>query len=82
VHTGCMVTLKSNARAGLGIVALPGYVCRDEVERGDLIRVLPHWVAEESTISALVPSRRGMSAAVRAFLDYLAEHLPRVVSAG
>lgn len=82
VHTGCMVTLKSNARAGLGIVALPGYVCRDEVERGDLIRVLPDWVAEESTISALVPSRRGMSAAVRAFLDYLAEHLPRVVSAG
>lgn len=82
VHTGCMVTLKSNARAGLGIVALPGYVCRDEVARGDLIRVLPDWVAEESTISALVPSRRGMSAAVRAFLDFLAEHLPRAVSAG
>ncbi len=82
VYTGCMVTLKSNARAGLGIVALPGYVCREEVRRGELVRVLPEWVAEDSTISALVPSRRGMSAAVRAFLDHLAEHLPPAVSAG
>ena len=80
VHTGCMVTLKSNARAGLGIVALPGYVCRDEVQRGELVRVLPDWVAEESTISALVPSRRGMSASVRVFLDHLAEHFPAAVS--
>ena len=80
VHTGCMVTLKSNARAGLGIVALPGYVCRDEVQRGELVRVLPDWVAEESTISALVPSRRGMSASVRVFLDHLAEYFPGVVS--
>jgi DNA-binding transcriptional LysR family regulator len=80
VHTACMVTLKSTAQAGLGIVALPGYVCRDEVQRGDLVRVLPDWVAEESTISALMPSRRGMSASVRAFLDHLAEGFPAAVS--
>jgi DNA-binding transcriptional LysR family regulator len=75
-----MVTLKSNARAGLGIVALPGYVCRDEVHRGELVRVLPDWVAEESTISALLPTRRGMSASVRAFLDHLAHHFPDAVT--
>jgi DNA-binding transcriptional LysR family regulator len=51
----------------MGAVALPAYVCREEVMAGRLRRVLPHWIAAESTISALMPSRRGMSAAARAF---------------
>ncbi|MCY0985726.1 LysR substrate-binding domain-containing protein [Nannocystis sp. ILAH1] len=80
VHAGCMVSLKSNAKAGLGIVALPGYVCRDEVQRGELVRVLPDWHADESTISALMPGRHGMSAGLRAFIDHLADGFPAAVA--
>jgi DNA-binding transcriptional LysR family regulator len=50
-----MIALKQAAIAGLGIVALPGYVCRDEVRAGALRRVLPAWLAGDSTITALIP---------------------------
>ena len=43
-----MIGLKQAAIASLGIVALPGYVCRDEVRSGALRRVLPTWLAGDS----------------------------------
>ena len=64
-----MIGLKQTAIRGLGIVALPGYVCRDEVRSGALRPVLPSWLAGDS---GLLPS-------VRVFLDYLATEFPKVV---
>ena len=75
-----MVALKQAACAGLGIVALPAYVCWPEVQAASLRHVLPGWVAEESSVTALIPYRRGLLPAVRALLDYLAEELPRAVA--
>ena len=74
-----MIGLKQAAIAGLGIVALPGYVCREEVEEGRLFRVLPEWIAGDSTLTALVPYRRGLLPSVRAFIDHLSAELPKVV---
>lgn len=74
-----MVGLKQAAIAGLGIVALPGYVCRDEVRSGALRRVLPTWIAEESTLTALMPFRQGLLPSVRAFIDHLTSEFPKVV---
>jgi DNA-binding transcriptional LysR family regulator len=48
-----MLSLKQAAVAGLGVVALPGYVCRDDVKSGALQRVLPDWIAGDSTLTAL-----------------------------
>lgn len=76
----CTTTLKAGACAGLGIVALPAYICRDEIRAGALSRVLPGWLAATSTITALVPNRRGMVPAVRTFLDYLVSEFPRAVT--
>src|SRR5207245_8851099 len=67
----CTTTLKAAACAGLGVLAVPAYICRDEVRAGALVRVLPGWLAESSTITALLPNRRGMLPAVRAFLGQL-----------
>jgi DNA-binding transcriptional LysR family regulator len=75
-----MRTLKRAAVAGLGIVALPRYVCREEVRSGTLRRVLPNWRAEDSTLTALVPNRKGILPSVRAFVDHLAAELPKVVA--
>ena len=67
-----MVGLKQAAVAGFGIVALPGYVCRDELRSGALRRVLPDWLAGDSTLTALIPYRRGLLPSVRVFIDVLA----------
>ena len=50
-----MIALKQAAIAGLGVVALPGYICRDDVRSGALRQVLPAWLAGDSTITALIP---------------------------
>ena len=74
-----MATLKAAACADLGIVALPAYVGRREVERGQLVRVLPKWTAGVATMSLLMPSRRGLLPSVRAFADFLSENVPMAV---
>ena len=68
-----MIGLKQAAIAGLGIVALPRYVCREDVRSGALRRVLPAWLAGDSTITALVPYRRGLLPSVRVLL---VSHVP------
>jgi len=78
----CMQTLKQAAEEGVGIVALPAYICRDEVASGRLVRVLPDWLAGESRITALMPHRRGMTAATRAFIDHIAAEFPLALGLG
>jgi DNA-binding transcriptional LysR family regulator len=74
-----MIGLKQAAISGLGIVALPGYVCREEVRSGALRRVLPRWVADDSTITALIPYRQGLLPSVRVFIEHLAAEFPKAV---
>ena len=70
-----MITLKQAAAKGLGIVSMPAYTCRDELDDGSLVRVLPGWVAGEARLSLVTPSRRGQSPSVRALVDYLLNNL-------
>jgi DNA-binding transcriptional LysR family regulator len=72
-----MLSLKQAAVAGLGVVALPGYVCRDDVKSGALQRVLPDWIAGDSTLTVLIPYRQGLLPSVRAFIEHLAAELPK-----
>jgi DNA-binding transcriptional LysR family regulator len=73
------IGLQEAAIKGLGIVALPGYICRAAVKSGALRRVLPNWIAGDSTITALIPYRQGLLPSVRAFLDHLAKEFPKAV---
>ena len=74
-----MSGLQQAAIRGLGIVALPGYICRRAVQSGALRRVLPDWLAGDSTLTALIPYRQGLLPSVRAFLDHLAAEFPKAV---
>ena len=74
-----MIALKRAAIAGLGVVALPGYVCREDVRSGALRRVLPSWLAGDSMFTALSAYRQGLLPSVRVFVDYLAAELPKAV---
>ena len=75
-----MTTLKRAAVLSLGIVALPSYVCRPDVDAGSLVRVLPGWTAGRPQISLLMPSRQGLLPALEAFLNFLKRELPTVLT--
>jgi DNA-binding transcriptional LysR family regulator len=68
-----MVSLKRAEGPGIGIVALPGYVCCEQVRSGELVRVLPGWFAGD---------RNGPRPSVRGFVDHLALEFPKVVLLG
>ncbi len=77
-----MVTLKQAAAAGLGMVALPAYVCAEDVSTGRLSRVLPDWVAGLPEISLLTHERRGNPPQVDALAAFLRRELPDVMNGG
>lgn len=65
------------AKAGLGLAALPAMLCREELERGELVSVLPQWRLETVPIYLLFPERRFMPRKLRVFIDFMAEHAQR-----
>ena len=56
---------------GLGIVMAPFVACRRELERGELIRLLPEWDAGTVELNAIYASGRAAKPSARAFVDYL-----------
>lgn len=72
-------TLQKAAVAGIGIVALPPYVCREAVLAGSLKRVLPEWSLGPAMMTAVLPHRQGMLPSVRAFLEHLSEEVPKIM---
>ncbi|MCE0826753.1 LysR substrate-binding domain-containing protein [Buttiauxella ferragutiae] len=75
-----MVALKQFAEAGLGLVALPDYVCREDMAEGRLARVLPLWCAGDSQLTAVAPVQQGWLSSVRELLDYLVDALPHALA--
>ncbi len=64
-------TLMRAALAGGGIAMQPTYLVNPYLHSGELQAVLPQWDLPVMTIYALYPSRRHLSPAVRALLDFL-----------
>ncbi len=74
-----MSTLKHAAAGGAGLVALPAYTCREELENGQLRRVLSNWHAGAPQLSLVAPTRKGQPQAVVAMRDYLLAEFSDVV---
>lgn len=75
-----MISTKEAACANLGIAALPGYICKEELKNGTLRRVLPGWMVADARMTALMPHRTGLLPAVRALIDFLAVEIPKVTT--
>lgn len=73
--TGSFELLLAAARAGLGVGLLPAYNCRDDIQSGRLVRILPEWSGVDGILHVLFTSRRGMLPGVRAVVDFLADVL-------
>ncbi len=61
------------ALAGGGVALQPTYLANPHLADGSLQAVLPDWKLPTMNIYALYPSRKHLSPAVRALLDYLAQ---------
>lgn len=66
-----MIALRNAALAGLGVLQLPILMVRDELDRDELVRLLPDWQPRREIIHAVFPSRRGLLPAVRLLIDHL-----------
>jgi DNA-binding transcriptional LysR family regulator len=69
--------LRAAALGNAGIAMLPTWAVAQDLRRGALMTVLPGWVPPASSIHAVYPDNRRMSAKVRAFVDHLARHIGR-----
>jgi DNA-binding transcriptional LysR family regulator len=67
--------LRQAAISGLGIAKLPEYSCREPLEDGRLVRVLPDWAAPQGILHLVFTSRRGLLPGVRAVIDFAAKVL-------
>lgn len=59
--------------AGGGVALQPTYLANPHLADGSLQRVLPDWSLPDMSIYALYPSRKHLSPAVRALLDFLVD---------
>lgn len=64
--------------AGGGIALQPSYLANPHLQDGSLQVVLPDWKVPDMAIYALYPSRKHLSPAVRALLDFLVERFAQV----
>ena len=76
--------LRQLALSGAGIALLDDYTVRDELAAGRLVRLLPGWQVTNSEfdqgIYAVFRQAALLPAKTRAFLDFLAEALPGLLS--
>ncbi|MFN3818302.1 LysR substrate-binding domain-containing protein [Blastomonas sp.] len=60
---------------GLCIAALPDFFCDEEVAGGRLVRLLPHWQFDETTLSIVTPPSPHRPARVEALIAFLRDAL-------
>jgi DNA-binding transcriptional LysR family regulator len=69
--------LKQAALAGLGIALMPDVYCLQELESGRLKAVLPKSTPAMGGVYVVIPSRRHLSPAVRAWVDFVKTNYDR-----
>jgi DNA-binding transcriptional LysR family regulator len=69
--------LASLATQGLGIVYSPDFIVAEEIRAGKLVPLLRGYRPPRSPIAAVYPSRRHLSAKVRAVVEFLARRFER-----
>lgn len=69
--------LAEMAAAGSGIVHAPCFILQPLIERGQLLRLLPDWGVPRLPIQLVYPTRRHLSAKVRALAGFLADWFAR-----
>jgi DNA-binding transcriptional LysR family regulator len=78
-----LTALHAAVAAGLGIGALPEFMCRNGLAMKRLVRLLPDWaVADPIELTAVSPAARATDPAVRSFVDFLAANIVPALAGG
>lgn len=77
LRASALLVLKEASLAGLGIVRLPDHLCLNELADGRLAEIMPEWRLASPPVTALIPTRSGMPARIRLFLDRIVRDLAR-----
>jgi DNA-binding transcriptional LysR family regulator len=67
--------LVSLAELGMGLACVPNFAVRRQIAEGSLVKVLDEYVEHIGVFSAVWPASQQRSPKLRAFVDYMAEHL-------
>lgn len=63
------------ASEGLGLTILPSFLVEDQLSAGKLVMILKNTELTPFILSVVYPSRRHVSARVKALVDYLIDEL-------
>ncbi len=61
--------------AGRGVGYLPDFLCRDALDRGELVDVLPGWRLSDLTLNLVMPPSSLRPARVNMLIEHLKKHL-------
>jgi DNA-binding transcriptional LysR family regulator len=70
--TSDFTILLEAACSGAGVALLPAQVVERALRERRLVRILPEWHSESVTIHLVFMTKRGLTSAVRVFINYLA----------
>jgi DNA-binding transcriptional LysR family regulator len=74
IALGSLYAARDAAEAGAALV--PEFITAEGVSSGTLVQILPQWCGPATDISVVYPSRRHVSARLRAFIDLLLAIFP------
>lgn len=67
--------VREAALRGLGVALASEWLVRDDLRAGRLVRLCPDWQLPALSVHVVYPSRRGLSARTRAFIDFAVTRL-------
>jgi len=81
VHANNGDVLRELAVAGCGILALPTFLIKDDVEAGRLVLLLEDWSLGEFNLYAVYLSRKFLPAKIRVFIDFVVDIVRELIKA-
>lgn len=71
ISANSLMMVHDAAKRGVGIAALPAFMCFEDVREGRLVPVLEDWFIERTNLRIVYPSNRYLEPRVRLFVDAL-----------
>jgi DNA-binding transcriptional LysR family regulator len=78
LETNSVVSLRSAALLGQGLMCVPIFMVASDLKSGALVPILSEFMPFEFSMDALYPNRRYVAAKVRYFIDLLGKHFRHV----
>ncbi len=73
LQTNSSEAIRVAALSGLGVCHAPNWLLHDEIESGEVLRLLPDWRGRPFPIHAVYPAHRRQVAKIDAFVDHIAK---------